>query len=114
MLRFMAVFLYKNKSSNTIGILVDTDGAAAGPWCDAGLEPRLQPVSKPNHSVQNQIKLNYLTQTEPAHKLAACSVSWFTSLLVREQVLLIDLCERKILFQLKIYDRLQQATAKRT
>jgi len=28
------------------------------------------------------------------------------SLLVREEVLLADLCERKILFWLKIYDRL--------
>ena len=32
--------------------------------------------------------------------------------MVREE-LLAGLCERKILFQLKIYDRLQQATAKR-
>jgi len=44
----------------------------------------------------------------------ACSVGWFVSLLVREEVLLADLCERKILFRLKIYDRLRQATAKRT
>jgi len=35
-------------------------------------------------------------------------------LLVREEVLLAGLCERKILFRLKIYDRLRQATAKRT
>jgi len=35
-------------------------------------------------------------------------------LLVREEVLLADLCERKILFRLKIYDRLRQATDKRT
>jgi len=35
-------------------------------------------------------------------------------LLVREEVLLAGLCERKILFWLKIYDRLRQATAKRT
>jgi len=41
------------------------------------------------------------------------SVGWFVSLLVREEVLLADLCERKILFRLKIYDRLRQATAKR-
>ena len=40
--------------------------------------------------------------------------SWFVSLLVREEVLLAGLCERKILFRLKIYDRLRQATAKRT
>ena len=45
---------------------------------------------------------------------SACSVGWFVSLLVREEVLLADLCERKILFWLKIYDRLRQATAKRT
>ena len=44
----------------------------------------------------------------------ACSVGWFVSLLVREEVLLAGLCERKILFQLKIYDRLRQAIAKRT
>ena len=36
------------------------------------------------------------------------------SLLVYEEVLLTDLCKRKILFRLKIYDRLRQATAKRT
>ena len=45
---------------------------------------------------------------------AACSVGWFVSLLVREEVLLAGLCERKILFWLEIYDRLRQATAKRT
>jgi len=47
-------------------------------------------------------------------KLLACSVGWFVSLLVREEVLLAGLCEREILFRLEIYDRLQQATAKRT
>ena len=41
-------------------------------------------------------------------------VGWFVSLLVREKVLLTGLCERKILFQLKIYDLLRQAIAKRT
>ena len=46
--------------------------------------------------------------------VSVCSVGWFVSLLVREEVLLAGLCERKILFQLKIYDRLRQATAKRT
>ena len=45
---------------------------------------------------------------------AVCSVGWFVSLLVHEEVLLADLCERKILFWLEIYDRLRQATAKRT
>ena len=35
------------------------------------------------------------------------------SLLVCEEILLVGLCERKILFRLKIYDRLRQATAKR-
>ena len=48
------------------------------------------------------------------YQYTACSVGWFVSLLVREEVLLASLCERIILFQLKIYDRLQQATAKRT
>ena len=50
----------------------------------------------------------------PTRSPAACSVGWFVSLLVREEVLLAGLCERKILFRLKIYDRLRQATAKRT
>ena len=45
---------------------------------------------------------------------AVPSVGWFVSLLVREEVLLADLGERKILFRLKIYDRLRQATAKQT
>ena len=45
---------------------------------------------------------------------SACSVGWFVSLLICEEVLLAGLCERKILFRLKIYDRLRQATAKRT
>ena len=44
----------------------------------------------------------------------ACSVGWFVSLLVREEVLLTSVYERKILFWLEIYDRLRQATAKRT
>ena len=43
----------------------------------------------------------------------ACSVGWFVSLLVREEVPLVGLCERKILLRLEIYDRLRQATAKR-
>ena len=46
-------------------------------------------------------------------ELAACSVGWFVSLLVCEEVLLADLCEKKILFRLKIYNRLRQATDKR-
>ena len=46
--------------------------------------------------------------------LVACSVGWFVSLLVREEVLLAGLCEKKILFRLKIYNRLRQATVKRT
>jgi len=76
MLRFMAVFLYKNKSSNTIGILVDTDGAAAGPWCDAWLEPWLQPVSKPKHSVQNQTFLSqHFIQNSDFHPLSSKSPS---------------------------------------
>ena len=43
------------------------------------------------------------------HGSPACSVGWFVSLLVREEVLLTGLCERKILFRLEIYDRLRQA-----
>ena len=38
---------------------------------------------------------------------AASSVGWFVSLLVREEVLLAGLCERKILFRLKINDHLR-------
>ena len=44
----------------------------------------------------------------------ACSVGGFVSLLVCKEVCLAGLCERKILFRLEIYDRLRQATAKRT
>ena len=44
----------------------------------------------------------------------SCSVGWFVLLLVHEEILLAGLCERKILFRLKIYDRLRQTTAKRT
>jgi len=51
---------------------------------------------------------------EKKERTAACSVGRFVSLLVREEVLLAGLCERKILFRLEIYDRLRQATAKRT
>ena len=50
----------------------------------------------------------------PSPGLSACSVGWFVSLLVHKEVLLTGLCERKILFQLEIYDRLRQAKAKRT
>ena len=46
-------------------------------------------------------------------KLAACSVGWFVSLLVHEEVLLAGLCERKILFRLEIYDRLRQGVSAR-
>ena len=46
--------------------------------------------------------------------ITACSVGWFVLLLVRKEVLLSGLCERKILFRLEIYDRLRQATIKRT
>ena len=42
----------------------------------------------------------------------ACLVGWFVLLLVRKEVLMTSLCERKILLRLEIYDRLQQATAK--
>jgi len=31
-------------------------------------------------------------------RIIACSVGWFIPLLVREEILLVDLCERKILF----------------
>ena len=53
-------------------------------------------------------------EREEKRTLTACSVDWFVSLLVRKEVLLAGLCERKMLFQLEIYDRLRQATAKRT
>ena len=43
--------------------------------------------------------------TQIAQSLA-CSIGWFVSLLVREEVLLASLCKRKILFWLKIYDRI--------
>ena len=36
--------------------------------------------------------------------MSVCSIGWFVSLLVREEVLLADLCERKILFRLEIYN----------
>ena len=39
--------------------------------------------------------------------IAALFVHAFVSLLVREEVLLADLSERKILFRLEIYDRLR-------
>jgi len=45
--------------------------------------------------------------------ISACSVGWFISLLVHEEVLLAGLCKRKILLWLEIYDRLRQATTKR-
>ena len=45
---------------------------------------------------------------------AACLFGWFVSLLVRKEVLLAGLCEKKILFQLEIYDHLRQVTANRT
>ena len=51
---------------------------------------------------------------ERLHATNAVLFSWFVSRRVREEVLLAGLCERKILFRLKIYDRLRQATAKRT
>ena len=55
-----------------------------------------------------------MVESNQHHQSSACSVGWFVSLLVREEVLLAGLCERKILFRLEIYDRLRQATAKRT
>ena len=53
---------------------------------------------------------------------ATCMHEWTNNMfgwlvrivLVREEVLLPGLCERKILFRLEIYDRLRQATTKRT
>jgi len=53
-----------------------------------------------------------LVRSNNARIFLACSVGWFVSLLVREEVLLAGLCERNILFWLEIYDRLRQATAK--
>jgi len=43
-------------------------------------------------------------------RIVAGSFVWFVLLLVREEVLLASLCERKILFRLKIYDRLANRT----
>ena len=49
-------------------------------------------------------------KVKPVRKLrSACSIGWFVSLLVREEVLLVDLCEKKILFRLKIYNRFPPA-----
>ena len=57
----------------------------------------------------------FLGKKEPAIQLnSACSFGWAGSLLVREEVLLAGLCERKILFRLKIYYHLRQAMAKQT
>ena len=51
---------------------------------------------------------NNMVESNQHHQSSACSVGWFVSLLVREEVLLAGLCERKILFRLKItivYDK---------
>ena len=50
----------------------------------------------------------------PMFHLSACSVGWFISLLVRKEVLLASLCERKILFRLEIYDRIRSFFSSRT
>ena len=65
-------------------------------------------------SVQAEMGRQLMITSVSLLLLATCSVGWFISLLVREEVLLAGLCERKILFLLKIYDSLRQATAKRT
>jgi len=57
--------------------------------------------------IRSSSKLVFKMQITLLHILSACSVGWFVSLLVREEVLLVGLCERKILFRLKIYDRLR-------
>ena len=46
-------------------------------------------------------------------RLYHVGLDWFISLLVCKEVLLVGLCERKILFRLEIYDHLRQATSKR-
>ena len=53
-----------------------------------------------------QDKVDMCPAIGPKKLLTACSVGWFVSLLVCEEVLLASLCERKILFRLKIYDRI--------
>ena len=58
-------------------------------------------------------KINNQSRLGGIQKETARSVGWFVSLLVHKEVLLADLCEKKILFQLKIYDRLRQDTALR-
>ena len=47
-------------------------------------------------------------------RLYHVGLDWFISLLVCKEVLLVGLCERKILFRLKIYDLLRQPLAKQT
>ena len=51
-------------------------------------------------------------ELQAAVQSSACSVGSFVSSLVREEVLLAGLYERRILFRLEIYDRLREATAK--
>jgi len=63
-----------------------------------------------------QNHMRQLGPTLPFHSTvesAACVVGWFVSLLVHEEVLLAGLCEKKILFRLKIYDSSRRVTAKR-
>ena len=67
------------------------------PLCDCGLPAFVKQSRHP----ESAGRAFYVCQ------LTAYSVGWFVSLLVREEVLLAGLCERKILFQLKIYDRLR-------
>ena len=62
----------------------------------------------------NVFRLFKFFETWHIHRASTCSIGWFVSLLAREEVLLAGVCEKKILFRLKIYDRLRQATAKRT
>ena len=62
----------------------------------------------------NQAKRTSLDGGGADNYFIACSVGWFVSLLVCEEVLLAGLYEREILFRLEIYDRLRQATTKRT
>jgi len=60
-------------------------------------------TSQPNRSVAAGVPDDLVVDLDwdrasHSSRQAACSVDWFVSLLVREEVLLTDLCERKILF----------------
>ena len=83
---------------------------------------RSPPVQSPGPSTVHRLGMllylyhvaSHVTSFLGQGESTACSVGWFISLLIREEILLAGLCERKILFRLEIYNRLRQATAKLT